>query len=176
MSTSRKVAPEADAWAAGAREMTGQNWTTLIVVIDKLLHGEASPQGTAESLASLLGPEIRKQSQGTGNSLNIGTLWQCLGHAARRCGHKKVHAVRLAELVLSIAALDDQLLDDGKPVVNVEGLTYWKDLPWFHVSIRDYIASEWSSGPGKCPSARKGTAARSCFNDNNRQSFKEKTS
>lgn len=147
------MSAEADAWAVAARSEASRSSVMylslpLINAIDNVLHGKLSSDEAAQMLATQLGPTIRTEPRDWTSPSSLKRLWTWLGDAARACGKVQANSEKLADIVVSIALMGELQGDDGRPVINAEGATYWKDLPFFDLEIRESIAPEWFNGLG----------------------------
>lgn len=110
-----------------------------ITTIASLLHERCDAKEAAASIAGGYLARIKTLE----GKLNLTSFWSIICDAARRLGGNQLYAQRLADLVVAISQLDD--VQDGQrndksPAKNMLGHVYWRGLPDWALTFREYGA------------------------------------
>lgn len=129
----------ADAWAeralANLPVEEGPDNRRVVNLFQCLFNRTASPQETAESLASLYDPYIKS------GKTNTAALWNIYCTAISDIEHDEYSFNLLIETLLSLARLPDLVNDNGQPVKE-NGNVFWRELPEFPFWLRQGPASK----------------------------------
>lgn len=138
-------------WANTARTAQGNEdaeHQRAIDAIESLLRGEQTPSDAARSIAASYEPRLRASGSGSGMAI----FWYLFSVAARTLGRSREYSERLANLLIAMKSLPDVIDTHGRPV-RKHTWVYWRDLPDFALTFREYgicqlLPLEDKSNPG----------------------------
>lgn len=140
-----------NSWASDARANDFRQVVDhqhAITTIASLLRKECDAEGAAASVADAYLARTRTLD----GKLNMAPFWAIICDTTRKLGGDELHARRLADLVIAISQLpdvEDGQKNDGPPAKNARGDVYWRGLPDWALTFREYGACESRSACGR---------------------------
>jgi hypothetical protein len=113
-----------------------------IDIFQSLLEGRIDPDSAAGTIASIYEPLLKRDFKVS----PVAAVWGILIDAVREFGCDRELSERMIRLLNSISKLPDVLDEHGNtifPVMHKAAGVYWRDLPEFTLSFREYAIGKF---------------------------------
>jgi hypothetical protein len=122
-------------WASSARHAEYQQTPQsqqAINILESVLLDKQTPSEAALAIDLIYEASIRSLNQQA-----VGIFWSIYSSAIRACGGDG-QADKMTRLLIAVQSLPDIEDTTGFPVRDSDKCIYWRDLPKWHITFREY--------------------------------------